>query len=106
MPRGAAWAAAAVVLPKVCLEKVQRGEGSLERWKEGGRQPVRFWGCSGVQAAATHRCFPCAGALLAVGRFREDCSGLGNIGICVALLFHHFLFRFINIRSHSQVLTS
>lgn len=47
-----------------------------------------LWG-----SGSSHRCLPCAGALLAIGRFHEDCLDLGSFAICVALLllFHHFL---------------
>lgn len=60
------------------------GEDTEEReaWSWGGRREVicKVWGCSGVQGAARHRCIPCTGTLLALGRFHEDGSGLGTSG--------------------------
>lgn len=67
-----------------CMPAGGFGEDAEERetwsWGQGGRGPARFGGCSGVQGVARHRCIPCAGALLALGRFHEDGLGLETSG--------------------------
>lgn len=71
--------------PQEGLEKMQRREkpGAVERGREATREVLgMLWGSGSSQSRVSAVCW----SPLAIGRFHEDCSGLRDFGICVALL--------------------